>query len=212
MMRPDLPILYSFRRCPYAMLARMAVLISGQACVIREVALRNKPADMIVASPKATVPVLVLANGDVVDESLDIMRWALRLNDPEDWLSGEDEALIAQNDGAFKWHLDRYKYPERHGSDPVAHRQAGLTILAGLEERLVGMSNFCRDHRSVTDMALMPFIRQFAAADRNWFNAQPLPRLQAWLARHEASSLFNQAMIRLLPWQAADPPTAFALG
>ena len=203
------PILYSFRRCPYAMRARMALLISGQACVIREVALRNKPAEMVAASPKATVPVLVLANGDVIDESLDIMRWALGLNDPEDWLNGDDPALVVQNDGAFKQHLDRYKYPERHGSDPLAHREAGLTILAGLDQRLAGRRNLGRDSRSLTDIAIMPFVRQFAATDRDWFNARPLPRLREWLGRHEASPLFDQAMIRLSPWQEADSPTGF---
>lgn len=205
------PILYSFRRCPYAMRARMAVLISGQACVIREVSLRNKPAEMVAASPKATVPVLVLHNGEVIDESLDIMRWALGLNDPEGWLASDDPALIDQNDGAFKQHLDRYKYPERHGSDPLVHREAGLSILAGLDRRLVGRRNLCRESRSLTDIAIMPFVRQFAATDRDWFKVQPLPRLREWLRRHEASPLFDQAMVRLSPWQEADPPTEFAL-
>jgi glutathione S-transferase len=201
-----LPILYSFRRCPYAMRARMALLISGQACHIREVVLRDKPAGMIAASPKATVPVLLLADGRVIDESLDIMRWALERHDPENWLDGDDAELIAENDGPFKQHLDRYKYAERHASDPVAHRTAALAILARLEERLRDRSNLCRESRSLTDMAIMPFVRQFAATDRDWFNAQPLPRLQAWLAWHEASPLFDQAMVRLTPWQPDDAP------
>ena len=119
-----LPILYSFRRCPYAMRARMALLVSGILCEIREVKLSDKPVEMLRASPKATVP--VLPDGGVIDESLDIMRWALRRHDPEDWLGGDDTALIAANDGAFKHHLDRYKYPDRHGSDAAEHRTAGL--------------------------------------------------------------------------------------
>lgn len=198
------PILYSFRRCPYAMRARMALLVGGQPVEIREVVLRNKPAELIAASPKATVPVLVLEKGDVIDQSLDIMRWALRRNDPEGWLDGDDPALIAANDGPFKHHLDRYKYPERHGSDPLAHREAALQILSGLEEQLTGRNNLCRDSRSLTDMAIMPFVRQFAAMDRSWFDAQPLPRLRQWLTRHETSSLFEKAMVRLEPWQAGD--------
>lgn len=198
------PILYSFRRCPYAMRARMALLVGGQPVEIREVVLRNKPAELIAASPKATVPVLVLEKGDVIDQSLDIMRWALRRNDPEGWLDGDDPALIAANDGPFKHHLDRYKYPERHGSDPLAHREAALQILSGLEEQLTGRNNLCRDSRSLTDMAIMPFVRQFAAMDRSWFDAQPLPRLRQWLTRHETSPLFEKAMVRLEPWQAGD--------
>jgi glutathione S-transferase len=206
------PILYSFRRCPYAMRARMALLVSAQPVEIREVVLRNKPAELIAASPKATVPVLVLATGDVIDQSLDIMRWALRRNDPEGWLDGDDQALIADNDGPFKHHLDRYKYPERHGSDPQAHRDAALLILSGLEERLTGRTNLCRDSRSLADMAIIPFVRQFAATDRSWFDTQPLPRLKEWLARHESSPLFEKAMVRLAPWKAGDVPVIFGVG
>ncbi|MFT4026588.1 MAG: glutathione S-transferase N-terminal domain-containing protein, partial [Novosphingobium sp.] len=130
------PVLYSFRRCPYAMRARLALLASGTSCEIREVKLAAKPAEMLAASPKATVPVLVLPDGQVIDESLNIMRWALGRNDPLGWMERTDEASIAANDGAFKHHLDRYKYPERHGSDPAEHRAAGLAILAELEARL----------------------------------------------------------------------------
>jgi len=194
----DQPILYSFRRCPFAMRARMAVLISGIQCELREVKLSAKPAAMIAASPKATVPVLVLADGRVIDESIDIMRWALAQHDPEDWLGGDDQALIATNDGAFKHHLDRYKYPDRHGSDPVEHRTAGLVILADLNARLAARGgNLCRKTRALTDIALMPFVRQFAATDRDWFEAQPLPALHNWLAAHIASDLFVSAMAKL---------------
>ncbi|QNA85262.1 glutathione S-transferase [Sphingomonas sp. So64.6b] len=191
-----LPILYSFRRCPYAMRARMAVLVSGMAFDLHEVSLRDKPAAMLAASPKGTVPVLVLPDGRVIDESLDIMRHALGEHDPEQWLDGDDTALIAANDGPFKHHLDRYKYADRHGADAIEHRAAGLALLGVLEERLAITVNLCGENRALTDIALMPFVRQFAAVDRDWFDAQALPGVQAWLARHIASDLFVRAMAR----------------
>lgn len=203
------PILYSFRRCPYAMRARMALAISRTQCHLREVKLSRKPAELIAASPKATVPVLVLGDGLVLAESLDIMRWALERNDPEGWLEREDAALIETNDGQFKHHLDRYKYPERHGSDPASHRAAGLELLARLNTRLAGQDNLCGDRRGITDIALFPFVRQFAETDRAWFDAQPLPHLQAWLDRHLRSDLFAAIMLRLDPWQPEDPPVDF---
>lgn len=203
------PILYSFRRCPYAMRARMALAVSGTQCHIREVKLSRKPAELIAASAKATVPVLVLDDGVVLAESLDIMRWALGLNDPEGWLERQDTSLIETNDGPFKHHLDRYKYPERHGSDPVSHRAAGLELLAALNERLAGQDNLCGERRGITDIALFPFVRQFAETDRPWFDSQPLPHLQAWLARHLGSELFAAIMARLDPWQPDDPPVEF---
>jgi glutathione S-transferase len=197
------PILYSFRRCPYAMRARLALLVSGTTFELREVKLSAKPPAMIAASPKGTVPVLVLPDGNVIDESLDIMRWALGRHDPEHWLEGDDRDLLQSNDGAFKHHLDRYKYPHRHGSDAHAHRAAGLALLLPLEDRLQRQPWLCGPNRSLTDAALMPFIRQFAATDRDWFDAQPLPAVQRWLATQLASPLFEEAMVRQDPWQAA---------
>jgi len=194
------PILYSFRRCPWAIRARMALIASGSVCELREVKLSDKPAEMLAASPKGTVPVLVLPDGQVIDESLDIMRWAFGQNDPEGWLDGDDADLIAVNDGPFKHHLERYKYPERHGSDPAEHRAAGLAILLALEARLAATANVCGEGVSLTDIAIMPFVRQFAETDREWFDVQPIPSLRAWLERHLASPLFAQAMIRLEPW------------
>ena len=190
------PVLYSFRRCPYAMRARMALLISEAAFELREVTLRDKPPEMIAASPKGTVPVLVLPDGRVIDESLDIMRHALAQHDPEDWLDGDDAGLLAANDGPFKHHLDRYKYPDRHGSDADAHRAAGLALLDRLEQRLADSANLCGEGRSLTDIAVLPFVRQFAAVDRGWFDAQPLPGLQRWLRDHLGSALFMAAMAR----------------
>jgi glutathione S-transferase len=197
-----LPILYSFRRCPYAMRARMALLVSGTLCEIREVVLRAKPPELIAASPKATVPVLVLPDGRVLDQSLAIARWALAGHDPEGWLAGDDAALIAANDGAFKHHLDRYKYPERHGSDAHAHRAAGCAWLAGLEDRLSAHDNLCGDAVTLTDIAIFPFVRQFAAVEPTWFAAQPLGRVRDWLGRQLATPLFATAMTKLPQWSA----------
>jgi len=208
-LRMDLPILYSFRRCPYAMRARMALAVSGAVCHIREVKLAHKPAELVASSPKATVPVLVLPDGQVIAESLDIMIWALTLNDPEGWLERDDRFLIDANDASFKHHLDRYKYPNRHASDPLSHRANGLEILAKLDERLGIHENLCGPKRGLTDIAIFPFVRQFAEVDRAWFDEQPLPKLQAWLSRHLASRLFETSMLKLVPWEPAHPPVQF---
>jgi len=197
------PIFYSFRRCPYAMRARMGLLISGSRLEIREIALRDKPAAMLAASSKGTVPVLVLANR-VIDESLDILRWALVAHDPEEWLARDDVALIAANDGLFKHHLDRYKYAARHGSDAREHATIGVAILAGLEERLATHANLCGATRGLTDIAIFPFVRQFAETDRAFFDAQPLPGVRRWLATHVASPLFERAMQRWPVWRDGD--------
>jgi glutathione S-transferase len=201
-----MPILYSFRRCPYAMRARMALLVSGLAVEIREVVLRDKPLAMLAVSPKGTVPVMVLADGAVIDESLDIMRYALGQNDPEDWLAGDDAALIAVNDGPFKYHLDRYKYPERHGSEPLSHRAAALDLLVPLEARLMRTAHLQGAMRTLADVALFPFVRQFAAVEPDWFDAQPLPHLKQWLAAHSGSDLFERAMVRRPAWRDGDAP------
>lgn len=187
----------------------MALAVSGTVCHIREVKLARKPAELVAASPKATVPVVVLPAGEVIAESLDIMRWALSENDPEGWLEREDGVLIETNDGPFKQHLDRYKYPNRHGSDPLSHRAAGFELLAELEERLARHENLCGDKRGMTDIAIFPFVRQFAEVDRTWFDAQPLPGVQAWLGRHLASPLFGTIMLRLEPWEPDQSPIAF---
>ena len=190
------PSLYSFRRCPYAIRARMALLIARVPVVIQEVDLREKPITMIAVSPKGTVPVLVLPNGEVIDESLDIMRWALRQNDPEDWRAGEDGALVQMFDEQFKPHLDRYKYAAPAASERAENRDIGVLMLRGLEARLMAHRNLCRDSPAFTDVALLPFVRQFAAVDRAWFDDLPLPRVRAWLADHMASPLFKQAMTK----------------
>ena len=211
-----LPVLYSFRRCPYAMRARMAVAVSQQACELREVVLAHKPDALLEASPKGTVPVLVLANGTVIDQSLDIMLWALRRNDPEGWLQAEgatlDEmlALVAECDGEFKRHLDGYKYPERHpGADGEAHRAQGALFLMRLETRLVVTRCLHGEHAALADIAIAPFVRQFAQVDAGWFEAQPWPRLRAWLAARLDAPVFTQVMAKYAPWRAGQPGIAF---
>ena len=201
-----LPVLYSFRRCPYAMRARMALLASGTVCELREVKLSDKPAAMVEASPKATVPVLVLAGGEVVEESLGIMDWALGRSDPEGWLSRRDASLVATCDEPFKHALDRYKYPNRYGSDSAEHRSAGLSFLETLETRLANHAQLHGEVRGYTDIAIMPFVRQFAATDRDWFAAQDLPALTRWLEDHLASDLFAACMVRHPPWTGQEAP------
>jgi glutathione S-transferase len=208
---PD-PVLYSFRRCPYAMRARLALAVSGTRCELREVVLRTKPPSMLEASPKGTVPVLVLPNGQVIDESLEIMRWALAKSDPEGWLARDDDALIATNDGPFKHDLDRYKYPERHDADPLDHRDRGLALLRELDERISAGGQLCGSGPGLADAAIMPFVRQFAAVDQAWFGEQPLPHLRTWLNGHIASELFVAVMVRVAPWSLGDPTVIFPTG
>lgn len=189
--------LYSFRRCPYAMRARMALRYSGVPVEIVEVSLKAKPAEMLAISPKGTVPVLD-AGGQVIDESLEIMRWALAQNDPDDWLLGGDSRiaeLIEANDQVFKVHLNRYKYAERYPEQPMeVYRAEGALFLQKLDELLEGRDYLLAGHPSLADIALLPFVRQFAHVDRDWFAATPYERLQAWLQRFLESDLFTAIM------------------
>lgn len=193
--------LYSFRRCPYAMRARMALRYAGVPVEIVEVSLKNKPAEMLALSPKGTVPVLN-ADGVVIDESLQIMRWALAQNDPDDWLLAGDsfaalwmEKLIEGNDQIFKSALNRYKYAERYPEQPMeAYRAEGALFLQKLDELLEGRDYLLADHPSLADIALLPFVRQFAHVDREWFAQTPYARLQAWLQRLLESELFTSIM------------------
>ena len=193
--------LYSFRRCPYAMRARMALRYSGVAVDIVEVSLRAKPAEMLALSSKGTVPVLS-ADGEVIDESLSIMRWALAQNDPQDWLLKDDpacqaqiDALIEENDEVFKVHLNRYKYAERYPEQPMeVYRAEGEVFLRKLDGLLAGRDYLLAGHPSLADVALMPFVRQFAHVDREWFAQTPYARLQKWLQRFLESELFTGVM------------------
>ncbi|MGA1799193.1 glutathione S-transferase [Sphingomonas sp. 4RDLI-65] len=212
-----LPILYSFRRCPYAMRARLAVLANGVRVAMREVSLRDKPAAMLEASPKGTVPVLVLPDGTVIDQSLEIMRWTLPPADRALWPNETAAALVSVNDGAFKHHLDRYKYADRYGVDGHHHRDIATEILKrldaalGRDGKLGGALGDAAGSaaESMTDLAIMPFVRQFAETDRSYFDALPFPALQAWLARHLESAPFARVMLRPAPWQPGDVPILF---
>ena len=209
-MTHGIPVLYSFRRCPYAIRARLALQVSGRSYDLREVSLKNKPPEMLAASPKGTVPVLVLPNNQVIDESLDIMRWALAQNDADGCLTqgllADMLAWVAVNDGEFKNALDRYKYPNRYvlesGGDvkafALAWRAEAASWLTGLEPDL-GKGWLFGNKASLADIACLPFVRQFAHTDAAWFAAQPWPKMQAWLARFEASTLFAGVMDKQRP-------------
>nr|WP_280528770.1 glutathione S-transferase [Pseudomonas salomonii] len=192
-------MLYSFRRCPYAMRARLALRYSGVPVHIIEVSLKAKPAEMLALSPKGTVPVLCV-NGRVIEESLEIMQWALAQHDPDNWLLQGDprvQALIAENDQVFKHHLNRYKYAERYPEQPMEHYRAeGEVFLQKLEGLLAGNDYLLDEHLSLADAALAPFVRQFAHVDREWFAQTPYKRLQHWLQRFLESPLFVAVMAK----------------
>jgi glutathione S-transferase len=204
---PELPRLYSFRRCPYAIRARLALRQAGVAVEIREVALRSKPAEMLALSPKGTVPVLHLPDGRVIDQSLGIMHWALAQHDPDGWLTQAPheamQALIDTNDGAFKPLLDCYKYPERHPqrSQTAWRDEAVALLLAPLDAHLQSQiphacPHLLGPHTSLADMALLPFVRQFAQVDTQWWATCDLHALRAWLQRLLASELFTAVMAK----------------
>ena len=207
-----LPVLYSFRRCPYAMRARLALRVSQQVCALREVVLADKPAALLAASPKATVSVLVLPSGQVIDQSLAIMQWALQQHDPEHWLPVDEQLglslrLVAQCDGEFKQNLDRYKYPQRYAqaatdAQPAPHaaRERGAEWLEQLETLLQASAYLAGQHFSLADAALAPFVRQFAHTDPAWFARRPWPGLQRWLATFENSAAFDAVMKKHRPW------------
>jgi glutathione S-transferase len=192
-----LPILYSFRRCPYAIRARLAITYAGIPVEIREVQLKQKPEQMLAISPKGTVPVLQLTDGKVIDESLDIMRWALAQNDPEHWLDTDNDTdrLILWNDGEFKYYLNRYKYADRYTElRPSQYRSHAEKFLIALESKLSQTLYLGGSHFSIVDAAIFPFIRQFAAVDKPWFASQPYQNLNKGLTRLLASDLFVSVM------------------
>jgi len=209
------PVLYSFRRCPYAMRARMALHYAGIQCEIREVDLKQKPPQLLEISPKGTVPVLQLSDGRIIVESLDIMLWALDQSDPAGWLRADKvtmRRLIHQNDHDFKHHLDRYKYPQRYADqegaipDGDSHFRLACDVLNGLEQRLTRSSFLFGNGPSLADVALFPFVRQFAAVDRAAFDALALPHLQRWLKHWLNHDYFAAIIFKHQPWQADDSP------
>ena len=209
-----LPTLYSFRRCPYAIRARMTIAYAGVSVELREVVLKNKPAEMLAISPKGTVPVLQLPGGEVIDESYEVMLWALNQYDPDGWwdddLAESVVALIEENDFSFKTHLDHYKYADRHPEHPAeVYRSQAESFLQTLEEKLTRHQYLLRDTVSFADVAIFPFIRQFAFVDKVWFGDLPYPKLQQWLSEFLDSEQFISVMKKMTPWQRGDAVTVF---
>lgn len=191
-------LLYSFRRCPYAIRARLAIAYSGQTVILHEISLQRKPQEMLALSAKGTVPVLQLADGTVLDESLDIMAWALEQSDPDGWLQGnlaEMLSLIDENDFEFKIWLDKYKYADRFLEQTADYyREQGEEFLFKLEDKLAVSPYLFGEKTGLADIAIFPFIRQFAAVDKEWFSRSAFPRLQVWLHSFIQSPLFNSVM------------------
>jgi glutathione S-transferase len=225
---PELPRLYSFRRCPYAIRARMALAYARICYELREVSLKNKPQEMLTISPKGTTPVLQLFDQDrhpqesmVLEESLDIMHWALNQDDPAGWQNLSDRHLaIAQeliniNDTTFKKFLDRYKYPQRFPEQTQEfYRQGAEEFLQLLEVRLGEMDGQVRflfgDRPTMADTAIFPFVRQFAHVDRDWFDRSPYIFLQQWLRWYENSGLFAVVMQKFPVWESGQPAVVIA--
>ena len=215
-MTSSLPVLYSFRRCPYAMRARLGLLFADRQVVLREIVLKNKPTQLLAISPKGTVPVLQLSDGTVIEESREIMIWALEQNDPQRLLDVEilekAMALIAKNDTEFKHWLDRYKYADRHlEMTQTEYRQKGEEFLQILEALLVKNTYLLGGRASIADIGIMPFVRQFAHVDRDIFYSLPYPNVQQWLQYWLEQPLFVTAMTKYQTWQEEDDPVIFPL-
>lgn len=212
----SLPILYSFRRCPFAIRARMGLWSAGVDVELREVVLRDKPASMLEASPKGTVPVLILDDGSVIDESLDIMLWALGRNDPEGWLDIEPDAqtaLIHDCQNRFKPHLDRYKYTARYDdANKEAEAAKALEWLTELSERLEGHDWLFANRIQLADIAIFPFVRQFAHADTEFFSEETSEALQDWLERAKALPVFKSTFKKFKQWHPGDEEFVFGPG
>ena len=208
-----LPILYSFRRCPYAIRARLALHVSATSYELREIQLRDTPAAMLAASPKGSVPVLVLPNGQVIDESWNIMQWALKQHDPDNWLGDNGRhvetaaALVNINDSSFKAALDRYKYADRHPEHPQSHyRTKGEPFLLQLENRLQANVCLLGGRPTIADAAVLPFIRQFTGVDPAWFAQSPYPKLRNWSEALINSALFTAVMLKHPVWRSGGKP------
>jgi glutathione S-transferase len=201
------PTLYSFRRCPFAIRARMALAYSGIKVELREVKLSNMPESMLLLSPKATIPVLRLCDGRVIDESLEVMHWSLSQDDPDAWLDMDESAtqLMQRCDDEFKPLLDCYKYADRHpGFSELEHRQRAEVFLCELNELLSNQPFLGGKHCRLVDIAIFPFIRQFSGVDGVWFKACEYVFLREWLNARLASELFLGVMKKYPFWQPGD--------
>lgn len=207
------PLLYSFRRCPYAMRARLGLMFAGLTVELREVVLRHKPDQLLKISPKGTVPVLWLPNGQVIEESIDIVDWALAQQDAHGLLNtdlAQANRLIQRNDHEFKHWLDRYKYADRYPEQSqLEYRQQGESFIQMLEELLSANSYLLGSTISKADIALVPFVRQFAHVDRDTFYRLPYPHVQQWLKGWLTQPFFLQMMKKYSPWQQGDEVTLF---
>jgi glutathione S-transferase len=211
----ELPILYSFRRCPYAMRARLAIQTSGQTVELREIVLRDKASEFLETSPSSTVPCLKDRDA-ILDESLDIMLWALGHSDPEDWMHPEQGdkghmiSLIQDCDGPFKHHLDRYKYDTRYKDvDKKQERSSAAGFLWDLNERLNDQTWLYGNRASLADFAILPFVRQFANTGRDWFEGEEWTALKQWLNSFEESDRYRRIMPKWQMWKAGDSPVLF---
>lgn len=204
----SLPILYSLRQCPYAMRARLGLLLAQQPVMLRDIVMTNIPEEMFTASSKGEVPVLVLDDGTVIDESIDIMYWALNKNDPQDLLYNnhpklieEIDAFIRYIDNEFVEALKKYKAASRYHDDAeVQHRQQCEIFIKNIEDRLSKQKYIFGDEPSLADYAILPFIRQFSRVDRKWYLHSPYPKLRSWLNRHYQNPLFSKAMKKHPQW------------
>ena len=213
-MTSSYPCLYSFRRCPYAMRARLGILFAELQVELREITLKNKPPQMLAISPKGTVPVVQLLDGTVIEESREIMTWVLVQRDSQGLLNAETlleaNALIDKNDNEFKYWLDRYKYADRHLEiSQTEYRQQGEVFLQLLEKLLTKNSYLLGESITIADIGIMPFVRQFAHVNRNVFYDLPYPNLQRWLQDWLSHPLFLQAMTKFKPWQEKDEVVVF---
>ncbi len=207
----DTPVLYSFRRCPYCMRAHMALKKTGIKIELREVKLSAMPEEALAISPQETVPVLALTDGTVIDESWDIVKWALMQNDVDNWLGKNNEflldaeILIETNDYSFKTDLDHYKYADRYPEHSEDHyRQKCEEFIAELEDMLTEHHYLLSDQLSLADIGVFPFIRQFSLVDKQWFDQAPYPRVQQWLNKMIISDLFQSIFQKHKLWKAGD--------
>ena len=205
----NLPILYSFRRCPFAMRARMAIILASKKCELREIILKNKPKEMLLISAKGTVPVLELPN-EVLDESLDIISWAMQSHPDSVYIFSTKEKLMSESliqlfDSKFKYHLDRYKYASRYQTDSYVHQMECKNILENLELKIDPCPWIFGEKVSLLDISILPFIRQCKIADPKWFFDQNFKKVIALLDFFEASDLFIHAMKKFELWDPKNP-------
>lgn len=204
----DLPILYSLRRCPYAMRGRMGIALSKQQVLLREIVTKDKPSELLASSPKGTVPVLVLPDGQIIEQSLDVMNWALQQNDPQDLLRSSNPALSQQvhqlikvNDDEFIGHLEKYRASVRYRNiDTEQHRQACEGFISKLEALLTDQAYFFGETPSLADFAVMPFVSQFVRVEKKWFVQSEYQNVGRWLRAHLESKLYTQVMKQYPLW------------